>query len=167
MKNTQIVATLAFSFVLSLVAPLITHIACVTAIEQPATSTTSADIVNQDNTTRQVSSSINSELSSSNPSDVPDTGTVAEQGIISAVSTVAPLLIGAGFIFMFFSGKIHERQRLRRLATIEHEIDAEVEEIVDKPEEREPAPERFVAEPIARDEPTATTVDPFAPRKNI
>jgi len=104
------------------------------------------------------------EQPSTNPSDVPDTGSLAQQGIISAVSTVAPLLIGAGFMFMFFSGKIHERQRLRRLAAIEHEIDAEVEEIVDEPE-REPAIERFVAEPIARDEPIATTVDPFAPRK--
>lgn len=167
MKNTQIVATLAFSFVLSLTAPLITHVACVAALEQSSATNPSSDVASQDITSSQISSATDSELSTSNPSDVPDTGNVADQGIISAVSTVAPLLIGAGFMLMFFSGKIHERQRLRRLAAIEHEIDAEVEEIVDEPEERDPAPERFVAEPIARDEPVTTTVDPFAPRKTI
>ncbi len=95
---------------------------------------------------------------------VPDTGLVSDRGIISAISTVAPLLTAAGFAFMFFSGKIHERERQRRLAALESEMNAEVEQIIDE-SEPEPVLDRFIAVPIDRDEPTITPVDPFISRK--
>lgn len=95
---------------------------------------------------------------------VPDTGVLSQRGIISAVSTLVPMLICAGFAFMFFSGKIHERHRLRHLAALEHEMSVEIHEIVDEPED-DHIIERFIAVPIARDEPITATVDPFVPRR--
>lgn len=95
---------------------------------------------------------------------VPNTGLVGNRGVIGAVSTIAPLVVAAGFACMFFSGKIHERSRQRRLAALENEMDAEVEQIIDE-SEPEPVLDHFIAVPIDRDEPTITPVDPFIPRR--
>lgn len=95
---------------------------------------------------------------------VPDTGIVSGHGIIGAVGTIAPLVIASGFAFMFFSGKIHERERQRRLASLESEMNAEVEQIIDE-SEPEPVMDHFVAVPIARDEPTIAPVDSFISHK--
>ncbi len=95
--------------------------------------------------------------------DAPGTGLNQGRGVISAVSTAVPMIIGASsIIFMIFMQKIYSRRKAMNSAEVEMEIDEQIAEIIDEPEE--PVIERFVAEPIVRDEPDLPHVDVFIPQ---
>lgn len=103
------------------------------------------------------------------PSDPTSGNTVPETGVnhriseISAVSTAIPMILGAFSIVVMACGqKIFARHRTAARAGVEIEIDEQIAEIIDAPEDtEEPVIERFVAEPILRDEPQTTPVDSF------
>lgn len=103
------------------------------------------------------------------PSDPTSGNTAPETGVnhriseISAVSTAIPMILGAFSIVVMACGqKIFARHRAAARAGVEIEIDEQIAEIIDAPEDtEEPVIERFVAEPILRDEPQTTPVDSF------
>lgn len=103
------------------------------------------------------------------PSDPTSGNTAPETGVnhriseISAVSTAIPMILGAFIIVAMACGqKIFARHRAAARAGVEIEIDEQIAEIIDAPEDtEEPVIERFVAEPILRDEPQTTPVDSF------
>ena len=73
------------------------------------------------------------------------------------------MILGAFSIVVMACGqKIFARHRAAARAGVEIEIDEQIAEIIDAPEDtEEPVIERFVAEPILRDEPQTTPVDSF------
>lgn len=101
------------------------------------------------------------------PSDndsAPETGVNQARGKISAVSTVAPITIGAiCIIALAFGKKLFSNIKSFRAAEVECEINAEIADIVK--DEPEPVIERFVATKIERNDPTPTPVDMFIPSK--
>lgn len=94
----------------------------------------------------------------------PDTGLNHGRGALTAASTIIPLICGAiGVIFMVVVQKTFSRRKAMNEAAVEMEIDEQIAEIVDEPEE--PVVERFVAEAIERPEPKVTPVDTFILQK--
>lgn len=100
------------------------------------------------------------------PSDPTSGNTAPETGVnhriseISAIGTAVPMVIGACCIVAMACGqRIFARHRAAARAGVEIEIDEQIAEIINDPEE--PVIERFVAEPILRNEPQTTSVDSF------
>lgn len=77
----------------------------------------------------------------------PETGTLAHQGIISAVSSMMPVLAVAGMMFALFGRKLIARRRAEAMAGVECEIVADAKAIIEEVES-EPQIERFVATPM-------------------
>ncbi len=101
---------------------------------------------------------------SNDQNTAPDTGLNHGRGVLTAASTVIPLICGAiGVIFMVCVQKVFSRRKALNAAAVEMEIDEQIAEIVDEPEE--PVVERFVAEAIERPEPKVTPVDTFILQK--
>lgn len=77
----------------------------------------------------------------------PETGTIAGHGVASAVSTMMPILMGAGVMFVLFGRKLIARRRAEAMAGVECEIVADAKAIIAEVE-AEPQIERFVATPM-------------------
>lgn len=105
------------------------------------------------------------EPESPSPDDsAPETGINQARGKLSAVNTVAPVVLGAVCIISMVLGKkLFSRLKSLRTADVECEINAEIADIIE--DEPEPVIERFVATKIDRDDPAPTPVDMFIPSK--
>lgn len=77
----------------------------------------------------------------------PETGTIAGHGVVSAVSTMMPILMGTGVMFVLFGRKLIARRRAEAMAGVEYEIVADAKAIIAEAE-AEPQIERFVATPM-------------------
>lgn len=90
----------------------------------------------------------------------PDTGINQARGKLSAVNTVAPVVVGAVCIIAMVLGKkIFSHLKSLRIAEVDCEIATEVAEVIE--DEPEPVIERFVATKIDRDDPVPPMVDTF------
>lgn len=77
----------------------------------------------------------------------PETGTVTDHGVTSAVSTMMPILVGAGVMFALFGRKLIVRRRAEAMDGVECEIVADAKAIIEEAE-AEPQIERFIATPM-------------------
>lgn len=90
----------------------------------------------------------------------PNTGLNSKRGALTAASTVIPVLCGMmGVTLMVALQKAFSRKKALNETNIEMEIDAQLAELAEEPEE--PVVDHFVAEAIAREEPKVTPVDTF------
>lgn len=95
-----------------------------------------------------------------NSDAAPGTGINQGKGALSAVSTIVPMAIGAGVMILLACGyKVCTHRRAMRAIEVEIEIEEQVAEIIDEPEEL--VIERFAAEPIVREQPKIVSVDSF------
>ncbi len=90
---------------------------------------------------------------------VPDTGLNQGVGAISAVATIVPLMIGAGFLLSLYSKRLHKNRQAEIIDDMVSAIDAQP---VSAESAREPIIERFEAVAIDRPAaPAAAPVDTF------
>ncbi len=89
---------------------------------------------------------------------VPNTGAISKQGIITAISTTVPLMILAGVAFIWFNRHMVKVRRAERLAEEERERIAKA--YIPKAK-REATIDRFVATPMEQHNPDGPMVDMF------
>lgn len=131
---------------------------------RPNSSTTSPETPEDPSDPQEPSDPTPEQKPSTDQNTAPDTGLNHGRGALTAASTVIPMLCGAiGVIFMVCTQKVFARRKALNEAEVEMEIDQQIAEIAEEPEE--PVIERFVAEAIERDEPEVTPVDTFILQK--